>query len=431
MKQEKSLSLSERLRLGVDAARIGRDEEARKHLLSVLRQDPDNIPAMLWLAFVLSSPEDTIRVLERVLILDPSNDRAKAGIVWAQSRIEAAKNTLPLQPDGLIDPTKPATIVHSEDMVDAVSEEEMSFRQRLLSGDIQKRAKKGAVAHRARRNMKTLLTALLVLSAGILAGLGSAVVLTTPSDTLAAWIPGPVKSVTTGAMVTTSLEFEPATSHMMDTLPLIRYGYDRTNDILVFAPPTSNRPPLARSGESVFGPSAFSAVAAIAETTLPWRGPWHLVGPDWASIPVDVSQLPYQPAYPGEKWIQVDVTKQEVTAWEGNVPVYRFATSTGLDETPTILGEYHIYWKLESTLMTGIGYYLPDVPYAMYFHTDYALHGAYWHSNFGVPMSHGCVNLSIDDSKTLFEWADPVIPPGYTQVVSSTSNPGTVVVVHE
>jgi lipoprotein-anchoring transpeptidase ErfK/SrfK len=95
------------------------------------------------------------------------------------------------------------------------------------------------------------------------------------------------------------------------------------------------------------------------------------------------------------------------------------------------LGEFNIYWKLESTLMAGPNYYLPDVPYTMYFYGGYALHGAYWHNNFGQPMSHGCVNLSIADSQTLFEWADPVIPPGQTQVVATAENPGTLVVVHQ
>jgi lipoprotein-anchoring transpeptidase ErfK/SrfK len=62
--------------------------------------------------------------------------------------------------------------------------------------------------------------------------------------------------------------------------------------------------------------------------------------------------------------------------------------------------------------MTGPGYSLPDVPYTMYFYQGYALHGTYWHDNFGQPMSRGCVNLSIDNSKKLFEWAAPVIPLG-------------------
>jgi lipoprotein-anchoring transpeptidase ErfK/SrfK len=54
--------------------------------------------------------------------------------------------------------------------------------------------------------------------------------------------------------------------------------------------------------------------------------------------------------------------------------------------------------------MTGPGYYLPDVPYVMYFYSGYGLHGTYWHSNFGTPMSHGCVNFSIDDAAWLFDF---------------------------
>jgi lipoprotein-anchoring transpeptidase ErfK/SrfK len=147
-------------------------------------------------------------------------------------------------------------------------------------------------------------------------------------------------------------------------------------------------------------------------------------------VPVAESQLVHRPAAADEKWIEVDITTQRVTAWEGNVPVMSFLASTGLPETPTVEGKFNIYWKLKSTLMTGPDYYLPEVPYTMYFYGGYGLHGAYWHSNFGQQMSHGCVNLSLADSKALFEWADPVIPPGQTQVVSSNLNPGTLVIVH-
>jgi lipoprotein-anchoring transpeptidase ErfK/SrfK len=147
--------------------------------------------------------------------------------------------------------------------------------------------------------------------------------------------------------------------------------------------------------------------------------------------PVDESLLAHQPASPDEKWIEVDVTEQRVTAWEGNVPVMSFLSSTGLPNTPTVLGEFNVNWKLESTLMSGPGYYLPGVPYTMYFYGGYALHGTYWHDNFGQPMSHGCVNLSTDNAKELFEWAEPVLPSGQTQVVSTNDNPGTLVVVHQ
>ena len=81
--------------------------------------------------------------------------------------------------------------------------------------------------------------------------------------------------------------------------------------------------------------------------------------------------------------------------------------------------------------MTGPNYYLPDVPYTMYFYGGYGLHGTYWHNNFGQPMSHGCVNLETGNAQKLFEWAEPVVPPGQTQVTASADNPGTLVVVHQ
>jgi lipoprotein-anchoring transpeptidase ErfK/SrfK len=55
--------------------------------------------------------------------------------------------------------------------------------------------------------------------------------------------------------------------------------------------------------------------------------------------------------------------------------------------------------------MSGPGYYLPGVPYTMYFYKGYGLHGTYWHSNFGTPMSHGCVNLKTEDAGWLYNWA--------------------------
>ena len=51
-------------------------------------------------------------------------------------------------------------------------------------------------------------------------------------------------------------------------------------------------------------------------------------------------------------------------------------------------------------------YDLPGVPFDMYFDSDgKAIHGAYWHNNFGVPMSHGCVNLSIPDAEWAYNFA--------------------------
>jgi hypothetical protein len=60
-----------------------------------------------------------------------------------------------------------------------------------------------------------------------------------------------------------------------------------------------------------------------------------------------------------------------------------------------------------------------------------ALHGAYWHNNFGTPMSHGCVNLRNEDAKWLYDWTDPVVPEGAKSVAASPSHPGTWVLVHK
>jgi lipoprotein-anchoring transpeptidase ErfK/SrfK len=107
----------------------------------------------------------------------------------------------------------------------------------------------------------------------------------------------------------------------------------------------------------------------------------------------------------GTRWIDVDLTNQRVYAYEGDTVVNSFIVSTGTWLTPTVTGKYKIYVKIRSGNMHGPGYFLPDVPYIMYFHNGYGLHGTYWHNNFGTPMSHGCVNLRTDEAAWLFNWA--------------------------
>jgi len=132
-----------------------------------------------------------------------------------------------------------------------------------------------------------------------------------------------------------------------------------------------------------------------------------------------------------KKVIYVDLTKQTLYAYEGNNLVYTFRVSTGR-WAPTVTGTFHIYVKLRSTLMAGgegaTAYYLPNVQYTMYFYRDYAIHAAYWHDNFGFPMSHGCVNERLEDSKKLYEWAGPQTT-GYT-TYATADNPGTDVIIY-
>ncbi len=119
------------------------------------------------------------------------------------------------------------------------------------------------------------------------------------------------------------------------------------------------------------------------------------------------------PGGSGEKWIDINLSQQRITAYAGQTPVYSAIVSTGLPGTPTVVGTFSVYVKYRYTPMSGPGYYLPNVPHTMYFYGGYAIHGAYWHNNFGTPMSHGCVNLSLPDAEWFYNWT-----PVGTKVVS-------------
>jgi lipoprotein-anchoring transpeptidase ErfK/SrfK len=106
-----------------------------------------------------------------------------------------------------------------------------------------------------------------------------------------------------------------------------------------------------------------------------------------------------------DHWIDVNLSEQRVYAYEGNTIVNSFLVSTGLPDTPTVIGQYKIYVKVPIQDMSGPGYYLPNVPWVMYFYESYGFHGTYWHNNFGKPMSRGCVNMKIEDAKWLYDWA--------------------------
>jgi len=135
---------------------------------------------------------------------------------------------------------------------------------------------------------------------------------------------------------------------------------------------------------------------------LRWNA-WVYAG-QWLVIPGS-TRPPISEPRSDERWIDVNLTTQTLTAYEGRRPIYSAVVSTGLPHTPTPVGQFRVWVKLRYDDMQGPGYYLPDVPYVMYFTRGYGLHGTYWHHNFGTPMSHGCVNLSDADARWLFNWA--------------------------
>lgn len=128
------------------------------------------------------------------------------------------------------------------------------------------------------------------------------------------------------------------------------------------------------------------------------------------TLPPSAASLPAPDARPTPtvsegKQIAVVLSQQKVYAFENGVLVQEYLVSTGLPATPTVQGDFAVYRHVPGQLMQGSDYYLPNVQWVMYFYRDYALHGTYWHSNYGRPMSHGCVNMRNEDAEWLYNWA--------------------------
>jgi hypothetical protein len=167
----------------------------------------------------------------------------------------------------------------------------------------------------------------------------------------------------------------------------------------------------------------------------PDGAPWYRINDNGLEFQVPASHLrpvpneefsPITPEIPWEgKRIEVSIQEQTLTAFEYNQPVFKTKISSGLHLRPdpndipwdTPKGDFFIQNKQPSTHMgegnlTGDpeAYELPGVPWTLYFEpeTGVAFHGAYWHNNFGLQMSHGCVNMRPKDARWLFRWSYPI-----------------------
>jgi lipoprotein-anchoring transpeptidase ErfK/SrfK len=305
--------------------------------------DPAIEEPWLWLAAV-SSPRASIAYLEKALSINPQSHRAKEGMHWAIKRLRA----LPVPqaiPQASGQPTKiPARTVTPT----------------------RKAAQRQFSIH------------WWVLMLGFLVVITCALVSPAMGYYIGSFFSGPdVLMAAPNGLVKASNTPTP------------------TNTPTITPSPTPTETPTSTPTET--------PTATPTETFTPTFTPYPPGTPDPTDGPVD-----NQPPSPGggERWIDVDLTDQMVYAYEGDSIVASFLVSTGTWQHPTVTGQFHIYVKYEYADMAGPGYYLPNVPYVMYFYSGYGLHGTYWHSNFGTPMSHGCINFSIPDSEWLFYWAD-------------------------
>ena len=139
---------------------------------------------------------------------------------------------------------------------------------------------------------------------------------------------------------------------------------------------------------------------------------WHLIGPNHWTNQRNLSIVyPQAPASFGGRWAGINLYEQNLVAYENSVPVMATLISSGLKngrwDTPE--GTFQVGVRLEADTMSGAEgnadyYSLDAVPYAQYFNGLISIHGTYWHSSFGYPHSHGCVNASVSDSYWLFNF---------------------------
>lgn len=342
------------------------------------RRAPDMEDAWLVLTAADPDPQDALMYARKALQINPHSTRAQRAVEWATDRlkqVESLKNLTPVSPL----PRRAEVVAPQE-----------------------RHAYQTAVAMPMLRTQgRNWLLPVLLIGAGVLfIGFITMFALTSPA------LASIVNSISLPAATQENL-WAPADVAKPEVTPI---------DVSAFAVQAENTPvptsaPTRRPAASPTGKPTEAASEASTEASTVIPAVTETPGVVAMEIVEDTPTSEYKPPKPeevvgnGARWIDVDLTNQMLYAYEGDVVVNSFLVSTGTWLTPTVTGKHKIYVKVRMQDMSGPGYYLRDVPYVMFFHGDYGLHGTYWHNNFGTPMSRGCVNLTIDDAAWLFNWA--------------------------
>lgn len=341
------------LKFAILALRAGRRHEARRWATSAAHLDPKLEEPWLILAAV-GSPEASVAYLEKALEINPDSRRARQGLAWAVSRRELSAP--PIVPDSGAPAPAPADKGATEPVPVARAAYRLSAHK--------DRPKSTRPGWQEPFLLSTLAVALVLCLASLFW------LILAPSSPAQAWsssAPRPQGILPKPSLTVTSTPTATATFTPTSTLT---------------ATPTPTETPTPLPTDTPEPP-----------TEVPTEEPVVI------NVPDEVS-----PASDG-RWIDVNLTEQHLYAYEGSQLVNDFIVSTGTWQHPTVTGSYQIYARYLYSDMKGPGYYLPNVPYTQYFYRGYALHGTYWHNNFGVPMSHGCVNLRTEDAAWLYNWS--------------------------
>jgi lipoprotein-anchoring transpeptidase ErfK/SrfK len=202
--------------------------------------------------------------------------------------------------------------------------------------------------------------------------------------------------------------------------------------------------PSAKAGDAPAASAAlitrYTPIAVFEETTV-GDLTWYRIGEnqwvDQKKVALIFPTARPEGVAPTDKWVDVNKFEQTLAAYEGDRLVYATLVSSGLPQWDTDSGLFRIFMKVRQAKMSGRDglpdyYFLEDVPYAMYFNRDMALHGAYWHDKFGFKHSHGCVNLPPSAAAWLWNWTTPdATDKAFVMVADRINNTeGTWVWVH-
>lgn len=354
------------IREAQQAIRQGQKQQARHLLQQALQQDPNNFASWLLLASIARNAHTALAYIARAETLNPTSTTVQKARIWAETQLRQEQVVAP-----------------------KAQSPNASWRQRPL----------------LRWSVPVGLFLLTFLVLG----------LTMRSQFSAAQDPGandqqPEQVV--AAYGETSARFELSTGFTATAVPeaiaSVVVQEEDEGETAVTIPAATPTPTIIRA--KPIGQHYNEPRPTWTLTPVPTPTPTPTITP----VPtfVGAQSGPVKRPFgvgPKERWIDINLSTQTLVAYEGDTPVLNTLISSGTWRTPTVTGQFRIYLTYTSQTMDGrrlgYDYYLENVPYVMYFYKDYALHGTFWHNNFGTPMSHGCVNMRTSEAEWLFYWA--------------------------
>jgi lipoprotein-anchoring transpeptidase ErfK/SrfK len=392
------------LQAAQQAIKSGQRQQARELLHQVIRLDPDQHRAWLWLAGLAPSPKISLGYIARAAAIKPDDPAVKKARAWAEARLTA----LPAAPALPVTATSPLAVPAPTPAAAPVT-------------IVAPAAAKAATAvkrnpNKAQRSRRFLIafTAGLVLIALALSASLFWLMADGRTPSVAASVPNNLLLIETALSTPITGDNEASNQQPHGALVDAPTALPTSTVMPTARPSATAEPVQPKAIAQIIVENSNEAIAPLPTWTLtPVPSPTPTPSPTFAPTALSantqvVTSRPSGVAI-NERWIDVNLSTQTLTAYEGNQAVRSTLISSGRANTPTVTGSFRIYVRYRSQDMDGyrlgFNYYLKDVPYVQYFYGNYGLHGTYWHNNFGTPMSHGCVNLPTPEAEWLFNWA--------------------------